>query len=434
MENPARVSGIYALTHRVRWRIFGFLFAFGFIAYFQQKGITVAAEPMMPALGISQVQIGWLEEAFILGYAAFQFPGGLIGQRIGARLMFTIIGTVAFLATALTPLAPQVLQGGALFELLLALQLLMGLAQGAIFPVGSGVMEAWFRPEKWALLQGLQTMGMQFAASAAALSVAYLMSTVGWEKALLWPELPVVLVIVLWAWYGRNTPQEHPSVTPAELAELDDRPTEPPPTTISGHRLWKVFSNRSVLLLTVSYVCLNYVFYLLSNWCFLYLVQERHFNILEGGGLAMIPPLAAGVGAGIGGKVVPMLCERFGSRWGFRLLPMIFLPVSGVLLLVAVNLNNPYAAVIALALCYAAIELNEGPYWGATMYVARSDTMSATGILNTGGNIGGLIAIPIVGYLSASGHWTSAFAIGTVFAIVGALLWLGVDADKIIAE
>jgi ACS family glucarate transporter-like MFS transporter len=80
-----------------------------------------------------------------------------------------------------------------------------------------------------------------------------------------------------------------------------------------------VFSNRSVLLLTVSYVCLNYVFYLLSNWCFLYLVQERHFNILEGGGLAMIPPLAAGVGAGIGGKVVPMLCERFGSRWGFRL-------------------------------------------------------------------------------------------------------------------
>jgi MFS transporter, ACS family, glucarate transporter len=426
VENPARVSGIYALTHRVRWRIFGFLFAFGFIAYFQQKGITVAAEPMMPALGISQVQIGWLEEAFILGYAAFQFPGGLIGQRIGARLMFTIIGSVAFLATVLTPLA--------LFELLLALQLLMGLAQGAIFPVGSGVMEAWFRPEKWALLQGLQTMGMQFAASAAALLVAYLMSTVGWEKALLWPALPVVIVVILWAWYGRDTPREHPSVTPAELAELDDRPTEPPPTSISGHRLWKVFSNRSVLLLTVSYVCLNYVFYLLSNWCFLYLVQERHFNILEGGGLAMIPPLAAGVGAGVGGKLVPILCERFGSRWGFRLLPMIFLPVSGVLLLVAVNLNNPYAAVIALALSYASIELNEGAYWGATMFVARSDTMSATGILNTGGNIGGLIAIPIVGYLSAGGHWTSAFAIGTAFAIVGALLWLGVDADKVIAE
>jgi MFS transporter, ACS family, glucarate transporter len=432
--NPPRVTPLYALTHRVRWRIFGFLFAFGFIAYFQQKGITIAAEPMMPALGISQVQISWLEWAFILGYAAFQFPGGLIGQRVGARVMFTVITSVAFLATALTPLAPRVLQGSALFSMLLALQLLMGLAQGAIFPVGSGVMEAWFRPEKWALLQGLQTMGMQFAAAAAALLVAYLMNSVGWQKALLWPALPVVLVVVLWAWYGRNTPQEHPSVTADELAELDARPTEPPATSISIHRLKKVFFNRSVLLLTFSYVCLNYVFYLLSNWCFLYLVQERHFNILEGAFLATVPPLAAGVGAGVGGKLVPMLCDRFGSRWGFRLLPMIFLPASGLLLLVAINLNNPYVAVIALALSYAMVEVNEGAYWGATMFVARSDTMSATGILNTGGNAGGLIGIPIVGYLSASGHWTAAFAIGTVFAVVGALMWLGIDADKVIAD
>jgi len=33
---------------RIRWRIFGFMFGFGFIAYLQQKSITVAAAPMMP--------------------------------------------------------------------------------------------------------------------------------------------------------------------------------------------------------------------------------------------------------------------------------------------------------------------------------------------------------------------------------------------------
>jgi MFS transporter, ACS family, glucarate transporter len=129
-----------------------------------------------------------------------------------------------------------------------------------------------------------------------------------------------------------------------------------------------------------------------------------------------------------------MLCARFGSRWGFRLLPLTCLPAAGLLLLVAVNLNNPYMAVIALAASYAMVEINEGAFWGAAMFVARSDTMSATGIMNTGGNIGGLIAIPIVGYLSAGGHWTAAFAIGTAFAIVGAVTWLGIDADKIIAD
>lgn len=428
--NPPRITAFYALTHRVRWRIFAFLFAFAFIAYFQQKGLTVAAERIMPDLGISQVQVGWLEWAFVLGYAAFQFPGGVIGQRLGARLTFTLIGSVAFLATVLTPLAPRLLHGSALFLMLFALQLLMGLAQAGIFPVGSGVMEAWFRPEKWPIIQGVQTMGMQFAAAATPPIVALLMSSVGWQKALLWPALPAVFVIALWAWYGRNTPNQHPSVSAAELAELDARPVEQSSTTLSGPRIMQVLANRSILLLTFSYVCMNYVFYLIGNWCFLYLVQERHFNILESGWLAMIPPLAAGLGGGIGGKLVAVLCDRCGIRWGFRLLPMLALPTSGTLILVAVNLNNPYGAVVALALAYAVLELNEGAFWGATMYIARSDTMSATGVLNTGGNVGGLIGIPIVAYLSGGGHWTAAFVIGTVLALLGAVLWMGIDADK----
>jgi ACS family glucarate transporter-like MFS transporter len=421
---------VYSLTHRVRWRIYAFLFTFGFIAYFQQKGLTVAAERIMPELGFSQMRIGWLEWAFVLGYAAFQFPGGVIGQRLGARLMFTMIGTVAFLATVLTPLAPVALSGTALFVVLLALQLVMGLAQGSIFPVGSGVMETWFRPERWALIQGLQSMGLQFAAAATPPVVAYLMGTLGWQQALFWPALPAVMVIVLWAWYARNSPREHPSVTPEEIAELGKEAVPPPTGKVDWRRLRYLLVNRSILLATFSYVCMNYVFYLISNWCFLYLVQERHFNVLESGWLATLPPLAAGLGAGVGGKLVNVTCSRLGNRWGFRLVPMLALPATGILLLVTVNLSNPYGAVGALALAYAIVELCEGPFWGATMFVARADTMAATGILNTGGNVGGLIGIPIVAYLSGHGQWTAAFAIGAVFSVLGAVAWLGIDAEE----
>jgi MFS transporter, ACS family, glucarate transporter len=421
---------VYSLTHRVRWRIYAFLFTFGFIAYFQHLGLTVAAERIMPELGFSQVQLGWLEWAFVLGYAAFQFPGGVIGQRLGARLMFTLIGTIAFLATVLTPLAPALLNGMALFVVLLGLQLLMGLAQGAIFPVSSGVMETWFRPERWALIQGLQSMALQLAAAATPPVVAYLMSTLGWQQALFWPALPAVVVIVLWAWYARNSPQEHPSVTAEELAELGKEPPPAPPAKVDWVRLRMVIANRSIALATLSYVCMNYVFYLISNWCFLYLVQERHFNLLQGGWLAVFPPLAAAAGAGLGGKLVSVMCSRFGNKWGFRLVPMVALPVSGLLLLVTVNLNNPYGAVAALALAYGIVELCEGPFWGGTMFIARADTMAATGVLNTGGNIGGLIGIPIVAYLSQHGLWTWAFIIGAIFSVLGAIAWLGIDADE----
>lgn len=56
-----------ALLHRVRWRIFGLLFGFGCIAYLQQKSVTIAAARMMPELGLSQMQIGWIESAFLIG-------------------------------------------------------------------------------------------------------------------------------------------------------------------------------------------------------------------------------------------------------------------------------------------------------------------------------------------------------------------------------
>ncbi|HEY3787041.1 MAG TPA: MFS transporter [Steroidobacteraceae bacterium] len=424
------VAPFWALTHRVRWRIYAFLFTFGCIAYFQQKGLTVAADRMMPELGLTQMQIGWLEWALVLGYAIGQFPGGLMGQRLGARLTFVLIGSVAFLATVTTPLAPALLHGTVLIATLFALQLLTGLAQGPIFPVSSGVMEAWFRPERWALIQGLQSAGLQFAAAATPPVVAYLMSTLGWQHALFWPGLPAVLVIAAWGWYARNTPAEHASVTPEELTELGPVANEQMSGPMSWPRLGRLLANRSLLLLTLSYVCMNYAFYLISNWCFLYLVQERHFNVLESGWLATLPPLAAGLGAGVGGKLVTGMCARLGNRWGYRSVPMVALPVTGVLLLVTVHLGNAYAAVIALALAYAVVELTEGAYWGGTMLVARNETMPAAGVLNTGGNLGGLIGIPIVAYLSGHGQWSAAFGLGAIFTLLGAAAWLGIDVER----
>ena len=57
---------------RVRWKIFLFLFGFGFIAYVQQRSLTVASYKIMPDLGLTQMQIGWLEEALLIGYTLMQ--------------------------------------------------------------------------------------------------------------------------------------------------------------------------------------------------------------------------------------------------------------------------------------------------------------------------------------------------------------------------
>jgi len=400
------------------------LFGFGFLAYVQQKTITVAAEQMMPVLHLSQLQIGWLEDAFVWGYAIFQLPGGIFGQRLGARRTFVIISLTAFLATIAMPLAPDFFGGRSLFAALLGAQLLLGASQGAIFPVSAGVFEAWFPPHRWSFVQGLQTMGLQLGAALTPPLIVHLMQSFGWQRALIWASLPALGLIAFWAWYGRNTPREHPSVSAAELREIGNQPQAH--SSISIKQLVRLLGNRNVLLLFISYTCMNYTFYLLSNWVFLYLVQERHFSALESGWLAMAPPLAAALGAGVGGLLTAILAQRWGIRWGYRIVPLVAMPAAAVLLLCAVNASNPYAALAALAMCFGSVELCEGAFWGAAMTVGRGDTMAVCGFMNTGGNLGGIIALPVVGYYAEQHSWHTAFVIGVGFAIVSALTWLGI--------
>jgi predicted MFS family arabinose efflux permease len=64
------------------------------------------------------------------------------------------------------------------------------------------------------------------------------------------------------------------------------------------------------------------------------------------------------------------------------------------------------------------------------MMVGGGDTMAVSGVMNTGGNLGGIIGIPIIAYLSGEHLWRLAFLIGAGSAIASAFAWLGVTMGK----
>jgi hypothetical protein len=70
--------------------------------------------------------------------------------------------------------------------------------------------------------------------------------------------------------------------------------------------------------------------------------------------------------AAVGGKWSDRLAVRLGLRIGYRAIPLIALPLAGLLLLLGVESTSPYWAVGALSLAFAAIEMTEGPYGAAT--------------------------------------------------------------------
>jgi sugar phosphate permease len=411
---------------RIRWWIFLYMSAFATLSNVQRTSIGIAAERIEPELHVSQMQIGWMMWAFTVMYMIMQAPGGVFGQRYGARVTFFLIGLVGFLAMLGTPIAPMLLTGTALFLAMVFFQGLLGVSQAPMYPTWAGVCEAWFPVRQWAMANGVLSGAQGLGTALAPPLIVLLTQSFHWQGALLWISLLGAALTLFWLWYGRNSPREHKSVTKEELAELGEPgPASAPP--LSWKRLGRIAANRNVLLLTISYTCMGYVFFLLTNWSFLYLVQERHLSALQSGFLAILPPVGAAIGAAVGGFAADSLAARFGPRRGYALVPLVFLPLAGVMLLAAVDAPGPLLAVAALICSFFATEMTEGPYWAATMRSARADTMAATGVLNTGANIGGVIGIPIVAYLSGHHAWNAAFVTGLAFALVAAGLWFFVD-------
>ncbi|HEU0224714.1 MAG TPA: MFS transporter [Steroidobacteraceae bacterium] len=415
---------------RIRTLVFAMIFGFAFTGYIQRQGVSVAAERIMPDLGLSQIQIGWVMTAFLFTYTVFQIPMSLLGQVVGARKMLTAIGLTTAIASVLTASAPLAAATGAIFLMLLLARGVLGAAQSALFPVCSGTIRHWYPVGSWSSLQGLTVTGLWFGAAAASPLIAWLMQTYGWQKALVYSSIPSLALVALWWWFARDRPDLHTRVSKTELLELAGNPSYNATAPLTWKRVLRVLSDPQILLITLSYTIMNYVFYLVMFWSFLYLVQERKLSVLESGWLAALPFLVAGVAAAAGGRLADTLRAYFGDTTGMRIIPLTALPLAALFLYLTVALESPYCAVAALCMGFACVELNEGPFWGAAMRLQPSDTMAATAVLNTGGNLGGLVATPIIAALSAGQDWRLVFTTGAATSIAAALLWLKIDAGR----
>ena len=415
---------------RIRTPVFAMLFAFSFTGYVQRTSVSVAAERMMPELGLTQVEVGWMFTAFLFTYAIFQLPGALIGQVWGPRRMLTAIGLATVIASVLTAAAPILAAAGVLLVALLLARSLLGCAQAALFPVVSGSIRCWFPVGRWASAQGLTVTGLWLGAATTTPLVAWLMQDYGWQKALVFSSLPSLLLVAVWYWFARDRPEQHSLVSAAERAELAANPPLNLGAPLTARRVFRVLADPQILRITASYFIMNYVFYLVMFWGFLYLVQERKLSVLESGWLASLPFVVAGVASAAGGRIADRLRARFGDRIGLRIIPLAALPCAALFLYLTVSLANPYWAVAALCMGFACVEVTEGPFWAATMHLAPSDAMAGTAVLNTGGNLGGVLATPIIAALSAGHSWSLVFATGAVTSVAAAALWLTIDAGR----
>jgi ACS family glucarate transporter-like MFS transporter len=415
-----------------RWIVLAIIILASFIAYVLRTNLSIVSETMMHDLGMNEYQLGMVFSAFAAGYAIFQFPGGIFGDRYGARFTITAIAVVWALLTVATAVVPgtDVLPVSAIVASLIVIRFLVGAVHAPFFPVTiGGTIASWFPVRQWGLPNGLTSTGLTLGAAATAPIVVWLMELYGWRGALL-VTAPIALVVaVLYRWYVTDDPADHPHIGTEELSLIkSDRPAaEDGPK----HGAWRLaLKDRNVLLLAISYACMNYVFYLFFNWFFFYLVDVKGFPAAEAGALTAALWILGAIGATAGGFVSDLMVRRLGIGRGPRWMTMSALVLSAVFLSGGAMSGNVVVTVTLLCICFSFTQLTEAPFWVATMAVAGKHAPVATGVLNTGGNVPGIIGGMLVPLIADLLGWPAAIMSGSLFALLGAFLWLFIRADE----
>ena len=416
----------------VRWRIVGLLTVASFVAYLLRTNMSVAGERMMSDLGLTQIQLGVVLAGFAWGYGLFQLPGGLLGEWLGGRKALALIAVAWGALNMAVGAVPAVDHASvlAIIGMLTVLRFLMGAAQAPVYPISSGYTIArWFPVTGWAFPNGLLNAGLTLGSAATGPLIAWLATTVGWRLSFVLTGPLAFLIAAVWWWYARDRPEEHPDVRPVEVA-LIQRGRAPAEREGLSRDWGVILRDRNVLLVTLSYFCSNYLFYFFFNWLYIYLVDVRKFEALKGGAFAAAPWIAGAVGALLGGVACDRISSRYGFRWGPRVVSIVGLTLAGIFIIAAGAAVSPHVAVIFLCLCLASQQFTDAAAWAAAMMVGGRHSAAACGVLNTGGNVVGGIGALLVPISARALGWPAALGIASLFALVGAIVWIWIEADR----
>jgi len=376
----------------------------------------------MKEFGLSQIEMGRIFSAFLLGYALFQIPSGAVADRAGARRLLsgivwlwviitvlqTVVGRGLFQTTAATAIAA-----------FMVFRFFLGISASPTYPGSAQGVSRWVIPQYQARANGIVIASIGLGSAIAPVIVSYVMVKLGWRSALIASAIPALIIALIWIRVKEPHNINQYAYTNGE--------TEPTKDSIKTGKI----NSLSFWLLTISYTLQGYVGYIFVSWFYLYLVQERHFGLLSGAWMSSLPWILSIVSIPLGGWISDRLAAGIsGPVWGRRFVPLSGMALSGILISIGAHTESAIMAAISLAFATALILCVEGPFWATMMRIAGNKSGTAGGIMNMGSNVGGLISPALTPLIASWIGWENALHVAAGLAVIGALLWIGIKPDN----
>src|SRR5437660_9431092 len=200
---------------RVRWFLIFWLFILSAVAYLDRINLSIAGSFIAAEFHLTNVQLGSLTSAFLIGYALFQTVGGWLADRLGSRRVLTVGVLWWGIFTSLTAAVPPGIISAVL--VLAAARFLLGAGEAVLFPASNQFVSRWIPSQERGRANGLIFAGVGIGAGATPFLITYIMTHYGWRWSFWLSAIIGLAVGAIWYLFARNTPEEHPKVSPAEL-------------------------------------------------------------------------------------------------------------------------------------------------------------------------------------------------------------------------
>jgi MFS family permease len=380
------------------------------ILFVDRVNMSTAAPLMKLDLGLTNTQLGLAFSAFAIPYAVFQLIGGYIGDKFGPRMTLSVGCAIVCAATILTGAV-----GG--FVSLFAARLALGFGEGAALPTATRAMASWTPVENWGFAQGITHSFARIGNALTPPLIAAMLVVMSWRVSFIVLGTASLVWLLVWAWYFRNDPRDHPSITQADLAVL--------PAPLSRRRVVPWFRlARRILPVTIVDFCYGWTLWLFLSWIPAFFFENYHLNLKSSAMFSAGVLFAGVVGDTVGGIVSDRLLRRTGSLIVARRRVIVagFLGAF-VFLIPVVLIHNLTTAAICLSLAFFFAELIVAPIWSVPMDIAPAYAGSASGMMNFGFGVAGLVSPASFGYLvDRTGSWVVPFIGSIVLLLVGAVL------------
>lgn len=423
---------------QIRWVILAALCLAATAAYMQRQCLGTVEKPIREELILTKDEMGSLLSSFFVTYALLQIPAGKWAERFGTRRALSAMMLAWSVACGLGA-AIQGTSG------IVVCRLLMGAAQAGIFTCTTISIRRWMPANRFGLANGLLAGFMQVGGIIGSSFAGWLTTVFGWRFMFLVFAAPGALLAVLFYWFFRDDPREHPRVNSLER-DLLPAPDESPTATIPVPWMALVLSWPLWCLATQQFLRAGAQMFF-GSWFPTYLQEVRGVSLTTAGILNALPMTAMAAGPVVGGWGSDWLETKTGNRRISRQgLAVACLLICAGLIWVGYKIDDPVAFVLVICIgSFFAAAAGPAAYI-ATIDMGGPHLAVVFAIMNMGGNFGAAAFPKVIPWILATSpaadpsapqlppDWDGVFAFFVGLYIVAAIAWIPFNSSRQIVK